>query len=413
MSTHNRMRKVGEVMSSTSSDVDSSLAGYVVSYAQNREDRIIEGFFPDIESGTYVDVGANEPEDDSVTKIFYDKGWSGINIEPSPRLYVKLKNERKRDTNVNLGVSEKSGTLTFREYKNHGLSTFSQDVKAEHEKQVSEKTSEYQDYDVAVLPLKDILKKHLKNDHIHFMKIDVEGYEYNVIKGNDWTVFRPELLCIEANHVIKEWRTLLTQAKYTLALNDGLNEYYLREESLFRQKYFDYSNTMLLSGVMINPGVAKRIMIGQEDRQNLENYSSIIGKLEAKNNELNVKYSNAILELNQKKNIKKQIKNLYDSMDQKILSTIERKGRSHGRKKTSLSVDVDTMKNSASFKDLLESAKKYDAKSFYNYHAIKNPKKIHYRIIEGVYKTSRNIVFKGLKSSYKTIKKVRGVNNEE
>lgn len=400
-------------MSNTLNDADNILAGYVVSYAQNREDRIIEGFFPDIVSGTYVDVGANEPEDDSVTKIFYDKGWSGVNIEPSPRLYKKLKNERKRDINVNVGVSEKSGTLTFREYKNHGLSTFSQDVKAEHEKDVSEKTSEYHDYDVDVMPLKDILKKYLKTDLINFMKIDVEGYEYNVIKGNDWRVFRPELLCIEANHVIKDWRSLLAGAKYMLVFNDGLNEYYLREESMFRQKYFDYANTVLLSGVMINPGVAKRIMIGQEDRLNLENFSSIIGKLEAKNTELNVKYSNAIIELNHQKNIKKQIKNLYDSMDQKILSTIERRGRSRGRSIKSLSVDADTMKSSSSIKDLLFSAKKYDSKSFYNYRAIRNPKKIHYRIIEGAYKTSRNIVFQGLKSSYKLIKRVKGANNEE
>lgn len=29
----------------------------------------------------YVDVGANEPDAESVTKLFYLQGWHGINIE--------------------------------------------------------------------------------------------------------------------------------------------------------------------------------------------------------------------------------------------------------------------------------------------------------------------------------------------
>ena len=53
-----------------------------VSYAQNFEDVLLHRVFGGQETGFYVDVGAYHPVDGSVTKAFYDLGWSGINLEP-------------------------------------------------------------------------------------------------------------------------------------------------------------------------------------------------------------------------------------------------------------------------------------------------------------------------------------------
>ena len=36
--------------------------------------------------GFYVDVGAMDPVIDSVTKVYYEHGWHGIDIEPHPAL---------------------------------------------------------------------------------------------------------------------------------------------------------------------------------------------------------------------------------------------------------------------------------------------------------------------------------------
>ena len=57
----------------------------MVSYAQNHEDVLLRRVFPDEPNGFYIDVGANDPVRDSVTKHFYDRGWHGINIEPAER----------------------------------------------------------------------------------------------------------------------------------------------------------------------------------------------------------------------------------------------------------------------------------------------------------------------------------------
>ena len=59
-----------------------------ISYAQNFEDVILWRAFKNLQNGFYVDVGANDPINDSVTQAFYEKGWRGINIEPIDRKSV-------------------------------------------------------------------------------------------------------------------------------------------------------------------------------------------------------------------------------------------------------------------------------------------------------------------------------------
>src|SRR6185312_9435381 len=80
--------------------------------------------------------------------------------------------------------------------------------------------------DVAVMPLAQVLADN-QVASIQFMKIDVEGLEYEVLDSNDWSTYRPEVICIEANHVKKDWRPILRKAQYTLVFHDGLNDYYL------------------------------------------------------------------------------------------------------------------------------------------------------------------------------------------
>ena len=224
--------------------------GQFVTYAQNNEDAIIAAYFKDVPKGVYVDIGANHPVQDSVTKHFYDAGWRGINVEPIRALHGLLTEHRPEDTNVRAGISDIPGTLKLREYANDGMSTFSSDIKRQHAKTADAKTATYQDVEVPVITLKQLFEQHpLK--HIHFMKIDVEGFEYEVIKGNDWKRYRPELICIEANHPVHDWRPLLAKEGYTKVWNDGLNDYYLAKESMHRRAYFSYPEVMLLSEQII------------------------------------------------------------------------------------------------------------------------------------------------------------------
>ena len=74
------------------------------------------------------------------------------------------------------------------------------------------------------------------------MKIDVEGFEYEVLAGNDWEKCSPRLICIEANHVDKDWRPMLDKLNYSFAFFDGLNEYYLASDEAYRLEDFKKEN---------------------------------------------------------------------------------------------------------------------------------------------------------------------------
>ena len=82
-------------------------------YAQFYEDYILSIVFSDIEKGFYVDVGANSPDFDSITKHFYLKGWNGINIEPIKKVFDKLVINRPDNINLNCAVCNNDGETDF------------------------------------------------------------------------------------------------------------------------------------------------------------------------------------------------------------------------------------------------------------------------------------------------------------
>ena len=231
-----------------------------ITYAQNREDVILDAFFSDKERGFYVDVGANHPIKDSATKHFYNKGWRGIDIEPIDSMCVLLKEDRPEDTILNVGVSDREGQLQLRQYENDGLSTFSSSLKNKYAGSNDEKTSHYSDKVVAVKTLKSIFSDQ-NVTHIDFMKIDAEGLEYEVIVGNDWGKYRPIVLCIEANHAEdgRDWRMTLREYRYSLVHEDGLNEYYLDDDHSDRKNNFSYVESMLLKNQVMPYHVQDRI----------------------------------------------------------------------------------------------------------------------------------------------------------
>ena len=160
-------------------------------YAQCLEDLILYCVLYDVNNGFYLDVGANDPNDITVTKAFYLNGWHGINIEPLPDMYKKLSNDRKRDINLNIGASEKEDKLTL--FLNGGASTVTK--KYFKEKGIT--------INIKVYPLSKICKKYVpKNEEIQFCKIDVEGHEKNVLLGFDFENYRPKYFALSQQYLV-------------------------------------------------------------------------------------------------------------------------------------------------------------------------------------------------------------------
>ena len=211
-----------------------------ISYAQNFEDVILNRLWSDRNTGFYIDVGAQHPFYDSVTKAFYDRGWQGINIEPVKEYYQLLAQVRERDINLNFAVGKTESELEFYELEGTGLSTFDNQIAQEIANKDSYKIKNYQ---VTVKKLADICQQYV-NKPIDFLKIDVEGWEENVILGHDWDNFRPVVVLLEAtipNSPIRKQtniRHILEDKNYEYVYFDGLNDYYLaREHNSFKQHF--------------------------------------------------------------------------------------------------------------------------------------------------------------------------------
>jgi len=167
------------------------------SYSQYQEDLIVDAILGSPKKGVYVDVGASDHIVFSNTKRFYDRGWWGVNIEPNADLYGKLLCHRPRDINLNIGLGRNSGRSRFYELSHDTLSTFNQAAVLIAEKTYNAKILD--SYEVQMETLNWVMENHLVNLPISFLSVDVEGYEIEVLSGNDWVQFRPLVLLVEIN----------------------------------------------------------------------------------------------------------------------------------------------------------------------------------------------------------------------
>lgn len=198
----------------------------MISYAQNGEDVVLARAFAGRSEGFYVDVGANDPTEDSVTRHFYDQGWRGVNIEPQLSYYEALTQARPRDTTLNIGIAARTGTLTLHYVpRAPGMSTFSE----EQAKLLADADYELEQRSLAVRPLDEVLSEHADAE-IDFLKVDVEGLEHEVLGGVDWSRWRPRVILVETSPEEEPWERRLLDAGYTRTLWDGINLFFVRDE---------------------------------------------------------------------------------------------------------------------------------------------------------------------------------------
>lgn len=218
----------------------------MISYAHNGEDVLLDRVFPRGKAGFYIDVGASDPMLGSVTRHFYDLGWHGINVEPTTATFGRLQAERRRDVNLNVAVSDRSGEVTFHELSGHNPlasegSTVSTANAARHERVGLASTERT----VPAMTLAEICEAHVEGP-IDFLSIDVEGHERQVLEGADFQRWRPRIVVVEATEPAtledaqdpprllqpshESWEPILLEAGYLFAAFDGINRFYVRTE---------------------------------------------------------------------------------------------------------------------------------------------------------------------------------------
>lgn len=212
----------------------------IISYAQNFEDVMLWRALGHINNGFYIDVGAQHPVIDSVSKAFYDNGWRGVNVEPSPFYAELLRQARPRDVILGVAVGDREGILPFYQFQDTGLSTGDLAVAKSH----VEKGFLYEKIEVPVITLDDVFSKIDVMD-VHWLKIDVEGFEKKVLQGwrSDSSI-RPWIIVVESTkplttiHSHRQWNALLIAKGYSYVYFDGLNRFYIDNNRIYLKKNF-------------------------------------------------------------------------------------------------------------------------------------------------------------------------------
>lgn len=168
-----------------------------VSYSQCGEDMIARFVFDalKIAQPSYLDIGAHHPTYLNNTYAFYEAGARGVNIEPDPDLFARFPKERPRDTNLNIGIGESAGQLTFHVMSARTLNTFS----AEEARAATEKgrATIERTLQLPVRPVGDVLAEQFPQAAPDFLSLDVEGLDLEILKAWDFSRWRPKLACVE------------------------------------------------------------------------------------------------------------------------------------------------------------------------------------------------------------------------
>ena len=262
----------------------------MISYSQNFEDALLERVFRKVDRGFYLDIGAQDPDIDSVSKHFFLKGWRGVHVEPVKEYAEKLEQARPGDTVIQKAVSKNRENIVFYSVIETGLSTKFKELAQRYK---SENRS-VEAIEIEAITLDEVFES-VDLSTIHWMKIDVEGSEEDVIGGWKNSKSRPWVLIIESTAPLtqveshKKWEPLVIEKGYSFVYFDGLNRFYVHENHLSTLRYHFESpinvfDDVSLSGTASN-AFAKQLNMNIENLTTQNNgYVQDIANLTTQNN---------------------------------------------------------------------------------------------------------------------------------
>lgn len=174
---------------------------YNISFSKAGDDIQLMKLINESKPGTYVDVGCWHPYKASNTYYFYLRNWKGICIDPNPELIELYKKFIPRDNFINAGIGSENSSLDYYMFEESSMNTFSEYFYKNHE-QYSKLINKIE---IPLFSLKEILDKNIdEKDRLDFFDIDVEGFDLDVLKSNDWQKYRPKIIVIESDIPIKQ-----------------------------------------------------------------------------------------------------------------------------------------------------------------------------------------------------------------
>ncbi|MCW1322644.1 FkbM family methyltransferase [Campylobacter jejuni] len=167
------------------------------------QDAIAYVIFKGKKEGFFIDIGANDGIEISNSLIFEQLGWKGLCVEANPITFEKLKKNRKCDL-YNVAVfSENIGRVKLATTKVSGLDTLELNLTKEHQEKMLlfSNNDEIKYIEVDTITFGELMESYPMVQYIDFMSLDVEGGEFEVLKGIDFNKYSFGLITIEHNNV--------------------------------------------------------------------------------------------------------------------------------------------------------------------------------------------------------------------
>lgn len=206
-------------------------------YTQNNEEELVRAYFSDKDTKTMclLDIGANDGKTFSNSRQLILDGWNAVLVEPSPKAFAKLKKLYPRNAKVKLkqfAIAESTGEVAF-----HESGSWNEDesdvallssIKESELQRWGDRVS-FTETKVQAYSFEDFLnKENLSEVKFHFISIDAEGVDWEILSQIDLTKLGCECLCVEWNGI----PDLYTKMKDYCEKNHNMREYSKNPENL-------------------------------------------------------------------------------------------------------------------------------------------------------------------------------------
>ena len=212
--------------------------------SQDHQDEYLETtVFKGYQNGFYVDVGAHDGVSINNTLYFENNNhWTGINIEPIKTVFDKLVLNRPNSVNLNCAVCNEDGETEF--LCNTGYTEMISGIKntfdSRHLQRLHHENSQMgsttETIKVNTKRLESIFEEH-NVSHIHYLSIDVEGAEFEVIKSINFNRVFIDVIGFENNYndvsipIVK-----YLEDKNYVVIHRSLDIFMIHKDSIFYNK---------------------------------------------------------------------------------------------------------------------------------------------------------------------------------
>ena len=177
------------------------------SYSQSGEDLIIDYLWRELHQTDavprYLDIGAHDATYANNTYLFYQRGASGVCVEPDVRFVETIKRVRPRDVCLPVGIGPEAGPdATFYLMSQRALSTFS---RSEAEALVGAGVPIERTIQIPMVSINQVLRDHVSSPP-DFVSLDTEGLDLPILQAFDFSICRPAVFCVETVDFVSKQR---------------------------------------------------------------------------------------------------------------------------------------------------------------------------------------------------------------